>query len=177
MNGSQKSFVLSQTMQNRINMKVINEDLLNQTTSLAKTNPRRRMNYNFHEKPETPINRLLNAMEPDTYVRPHRHLHPAKEEIFLILRGKALLLLFDAEGNITETLLLNPLEGSYGAELMAGVWHGLLVLESGTVLYEIKNGPFTPLATEDMAPWSPAAEETEEVQSYMKQLKQQLSLP
>ena len=104
---------------------------------------------------DDPINRLLNAMEPGTYLRPHRHLNPAKDEIFLLLRGKVAVFLFDEEGNITEKTILNPKEGAYGAEIKAGTWHGLLVLESGSVIYEIKQGPFAPLAPENLALGAP----------------------
>ena len=69
-------------------MKIINEQLLDETQAKALQSPRLRMNYNFHERLDDPINRLLNAMEPGTYLRPHRHLNPAKDEIFLLLRGK-----------------------------------------------------------------------------------------
>jgi len=153
-------------------MKIIDKELLDKTTARAKESPRLRINYNFHEELDDPINRLLNAMEPATYVRPHRHLYPAKEEIFFLLRGKAVLFIFDDKGNITDTLSLDPLNGSYGAELTAGTWHSLLVLESGTVLYEIKPGPFTPLQPEDLAPWSPAAEDTAAVEKYMQYLQE-----
>ena len=64
-------------------MKIINEALLDETTGRAKQSPRLRMNYNFHERLDDPVNRLLNALEPGTYLRPHRHLNPAKDEIFL----------------------------------------------------------------------------------------------
>ena len=123
---------------------------------------------------DDPINRLLNAMEPGTYLRPHRHLNPAKDEIFLLLRGKVAVFLFDEEGNITEKTILNPKEGAYGAEIKAGTWHGLLVLESGSVIYEIKQGPFAPLAPENLAPWSPEAEDTEGVKKYLEWLESQI---
>ena len=69
-------------------MKIINEALLDETTGRAKQSPRLRMNYNFHEHLDDPVNRLLNALEPGTYLRPHRHLNPKKDEIFLLLRGR-----------------------------------------------------------------------------------------
>ena len=149
-------------------MKIINEQLLDETQAKALQSPRLRMNYNFHEK------LLLNAMEPGTYLRPHRHLNPAKDEIFLLLRGKVAVFLFDEEGNITEKTILNPKEGAYGAEIKAGIWHGLLVLESGSVIYEIKQGPFAPLAPENLAPWSPEAEDTEGVKKYLEWLESQI---
>lgn len=151
-------------------MKRIDKRLLDETTERAKQSPRLRMNYNFHEKLDDPVNRLLNAMEPGTYIRPHRHLNPNKDEIFLLLRGKAMLFLFDEEGNITEKLLLDPKAGSYGAEIQPGIWHCLLVLESGTVIYEVKPGPFAPLHPENMAPWSPEPDNRETVNEYMNYL-------
>ncbi len=152
-------------------MKIIDNRLLDETTVRAKESPRLRMNYNFHEQPDDPVNRLLNALEPGTYLRPHRHLHPDKTEIFLLLRGRMALFTFDSEGQVTKTLILDPSEGVYGAEVEPGIWHGLLVLESGTVLYEVKEGPYSPLLPENFAPWSPAPEETEQVKAYMEQLK------
>lgn len=153
-------------------MKIINTQLLDETTAKAKQSPRLRMNYNFHEELDDPVNRLLNAMEPGTYLRPHRHLNPSKDEFFLLLRGRVAVFLFDENGHITEKLILDPHSGIYGAEIKAGVWHGLLVLESGSVIYEVKQGPFAPLSPENMAPWSPAAEDTEAVRNYMKWLEE-----
>lgn len=152
-------------------MKVIDKRLLDETSEKAKASPRFRINYNFHEQLDDPINRLLNAMEPETYIRPHRHLNPPKEEIFFILRGKVMLFVFDDKGNITDKLLMGPEEGVYGAELPAGTWHSLLVLETNTVLYEVKPGPFVPLSEEDMAAWSPEQDETEKIGEYMKYLR------
>lgn len=154
-------------------MKIISKQLLDETTERAKHSPRLRMNYNFHEELDDPINRLINAMEPGTYLRPHRHLNPDKDETFLLLRGKVAIFLFDNEGNITEKLILDPLAGVYGADIKAGTWHGLLVLETGSVIYEVKQGPFAPLSAENLAPWSPDANNTEEVQAYMEWLTQQ----
>lgn len=156
-------------------MKLINNELLDKTTAQAKRSPRLRMNYNFHEDLNDPVNRLLNAMEPDTYLRPHRHINPDKNEVFLLLRGKVAVFIFDDRGRITKTIILDPLNGNYGGEIPPGIWHGLLVLESGSVIYEIKEGPFSPLTPENLAPWSPASEDTEAVKTYMQSLKDHLT--
>ena len=152
-------------------MKLIDKKLLDETTAQAKQSPRLRMNYNFHELLEDPINRLINAMEPGTYLRPHRHKNPDKNEVFIMLRGKAALLLFDDDGNITEQFILDPEAGVYGGEIPCDVWHTLIVLEPGSVVYEVKQGPFAPLSPENMAPWSPAVEDTENVKIFMNKLK------
>lgn len=88
-------------------MKLITETLLNTVSGQAKENPRLRMNYNFHESMDAPIHRMLNALEPDTYLPPHRHKNPDKEEIYLVLRGSLLAILFDEEGNVTIAVRLN----------------------------------------------------------------------
>jgi cupin fold WbuC family metalloprotein len=152
-------------------MKIINKQLLDETTARAKVSPRLRMNYNFHQELDDPVNRILNALEPDTYLRPHRHCNPDKQEIFLLLRGKVVIFLFDDEGLITNFIPMDPFKGCYGGEIPPGVWHGLLVLESGTVIYEIKEGPFTPLSPANMAPWSPSAEDTNAVSEYLVKLR------
>ena len=155
-------------------MKLINQQLLDETTARAKLSLRLRMNYNFHTELDDPVNRLLNALEPDTYLRPHRHCNPDKSEIFILLRGKMVVFLFDDNGHITDTFPMNPLKGCYGGEIPPRIWHGLLVLESGTVVYEIKEGPFAPLTPENMAPWSPPAEDTKAVTNYIKKLREYL---
>lgn len=152
-------------------MKIISKDLLDETTAKAKINPRLRINYNFHENLNDPLNRLINAMEPGTYLRPHRHCNPDKDESFLLLRGKVAFFIFDNDGNIKEKTILSPKDGVFGADIKAGVWHGMLILESGSVVYEAKEGPYAPLCDENMAPWSPSAEDTEGIRTYLKQLE------
>lgn len=149
-------------------MKLINETLLDEVTAQARKSPRLRMNYNFHETMEAPIHRMLNALEPGTYLVPHRH--PDKEEVYLVLRGSLLAFLFDEEGKVTVKETLSPAAGNYGIEIPAGAWHGIVVLEPGTVIYEIKQGPFVPLTSENIAPWAPDATDRESVDAYMKEM-------
>ncbi|MDR3252194.1 MAG: WbuC family cupin fold metalloprotein, partial [Tannerella sp.] len=139
------------------------------------SSPRLRMNHNFHDRLDDPLNRLINAIEPDSYLRPHRHINAGKTEIFLLLRGKAALFLFDDEGNITEQVVLDPLSGVYGGEIEPEVWHTLIILETGSVVYEVKTGPFTPLAPDEFASWSPAVEDVPAAQEYMNKLKSKIA--
>lgn len=157
-------------------MQIINDQLLDATREKALRSPRLRMNHNFHEKLDDPVNRLINAMEPGSYLRPHRHLTPQKDETFLLLRGKVALFLFDDNGTITEKLLMDPKAGVYGADIQAGIWHTLLVLEPGSVVFESKQGPFAPLAPEDFAPWSPEADDAEGIRKYLEYLAEQIDL-
>ncbi len=147
-------------------MQFINEELLNTTTQKAQNSERKRMNYNFHPSMESDIHRLLNALEPDTYIRPHRHKGAQKEETLLVLKGKLIFFSFDDSGKVTEALLMGPETDCHGVELNASDWHALISLESGTVIYEVKKGPFTPLGPEDVADWSPDGSNNEEANRY-----------
>lgn len=151
-------------------MKIIDNTLLDTIYQQAAENPRRRMNYNFHESLDDPINRLLNALMPDTYLPPHRHTNPSKEEIFFVLRGSVLLLHFDDQGNVIFSKEVNPKKGVYGMEYNGGIWHSLIVLEPNTVVYEVKEGPYVPLPPENIASWAPAAGDKEKAREYNEQL-------
>lgn len=149
-------------------MKLITEELLDTVTSQAKESPRLRMNYNLHASMDAPIHRLLNALEPETYLPPHRHAD--KEETYLVLRGSLMAFFYDDAGNVTEKVRLNPLEGKYGLEIPPKTWHSIVVLESGTVIFEIKKGPYQPLPPEDLAPWAPQASDEEGAKAFMKRM-------
>lgn len=151
-------------------MKLITEELLNSVTQQAQSSERLRMNYNFHESMDAPLHRMLNALEPNTYLPPHRHSNPDKEEVYLVLRGSLYAFMFDNEGNVIDKILLDPSKGKYGIEIPAGVWHSIVVLEPGTVIYEVKLGPFVALAPENLAPWAPSPSDAAACQSYIKQL-------
>lgn len=123
-------------------MKVINQNLLDTVSSEAKSSPRLRMNYNFHQSLEDKCHRFLNAVEPGTVVPIHKH--PTKDESFVLLRGKVLVTTHNDDGSIKESVVLNPDEGVYGVDIPKGIWHKIESLESGSVFFECKEGPFAP---------------------------------
>lgn len=121
----------------------------------AEESPRGRKNYNYHQSYEEVINRMLNAMQTDTYVQPHKHQEPDKHEVFLILSGKAAVIEFDDQGTITDYIILEAGTGNYGVEIAPRVWHTIIPLADGTVVYEIKEGPYSPLNDKNFAGWAP----------------------
>lgn len=151
-------------------MKNINIELLDRVSEEANKNPRKRMNHNFHENGEELLQRMLNALEPGTYLPPHRHTE--KVEIFLLLRGKIQVLIFDDAGEVVEIKELDPNSGEFGVEIPVGIWHTIFVEESGSVIYEIKEGPYVPGVGVEFAPWAPKPENIKEVENYMISLKE-----
>lgn len=123
-------------------MTIINKDLLDEVTRRAQNSPRLRMNYNFHQSLDEKCHRMLNAVEPGTEVPIHRH--PTKDESFVILRGKVRSTTYNDDGSIIESVVLCQEDGVYGVDIPKGVWHKLESLESGSVIFECKEGPFVP---------------------------------
>ena len=148
-------------------MKLIDRKLLNDTTAKATASPRKRMNHNFHEDYADPINRMLNAMEPGTYIQPHKHEDPDKREVFMILSGTLAIILFDHKGNVSGHYILNHEKGVYALEIEPSVWHMVISLEPGTVMYEIKDGPYAPMTDKNFAPWAPK-EGSSDCSSYLQ---------
>src|SRR3569623_1017725 len=133
-------------------LKLITPQTLDQKAAQAQASPRRRANHNLHEQLPDPIQRLAIAMEPDTYVRPHRHPHTW--ELLYPLRGRFVVLHFDERGVVTDRTLLGT--DSAVVETPAGVWHAVLSLDVGGVIFEVKHGPYMPIAPQDYMAWSPA---------------------
>ena len=152
-------------------MKIIDRTLLDETSLRARSSVRGRMNHNFHHHLEDPFHRLLNALEPGTFLPAHRHRD--KDEGIVLLRGRVASFIFDEEGSIIQQTVVGPREKVYGFDIPAGQWHGLLVRESGTVVFEVKKGPFTPLTEEDIAPWTPRTDDKEGITRYLNRLAEE----
>ena len=127
---------------------LIDEKLLNKVSEQAMASPRLRMNYNLHETLDDKVQRMFNAMEPGTIVPIQRHRDTA--ETMIVVRGQLKLTIYDDEKNILEQCVLNPLDGKYGYHIPKGVWHGVEVMAPNTVMFEVKEGPYAPLAIEDI---------------------------
>ena len=136
-------------------MKLIDTALLRELSARAASSPRRRANFNLHHDLEDPVQRFLNAVEPGSYVCPHRHHMPPRHELFAAIEGRAAVLLFAPDGEVTERTEVTTGGGIRVAEIPAGAWHTLVALQPGTVLLEIKQGPYTPHTEESLASWAP----------------------
>lgn len=129
-------------------MILINKEKLDEVSLAAKSSERLRMNYNYHDSLDAPVQRMLNALELGTELAIHRHMHTA--ETYLLLRGKIVVIYYNDAKEETERVVLDPLAGSYGVHIPAGQWHTLEVLEPNSVIFEVKEGPYTPLGECDI---------------------------
>ena len=102
-----------------------------------------------------PCHRLAVGLQPDTYIPPHRHLSADKAETLLVLQGRLGLLLFGEQGELQQTRLLEAGGECVGVDLAPGQFHALVVLETDSILFECKAGPYRPLVEAEQAAWAP----------------------
>jgi cupin fold WbuC family metalloprotein len=140
-------------------MKIFDAHYFDDLTALANVNPRLRQHRNIHRSYQDTCQRLFNAIQPGSYIRPHRHAAEPRDELLIAIRGSMALVTFDDGGAVTEILRLAPI--NYGSDLAAAAevasttWHTVIALEPGCVLLEVKAGPFDPNQPKDLAPWAP----------------------
>ena len=161
---------MNQRLIHQINAAAI-DDLLQQ----ARTSPRLRAIRRLHDDDWEHAHRMLNALVPGTYVRPHRHPDEHQGEGFILLRGRLALLIFNDAGAVDNnlSLVLSQNDGCLGMDLPPGVWHSLVALEE-TVIYEVKGQPaggYVQANDKDFAPWSPE-EGSPQAADYLRRLIQ-----
>ena len=157
-------------------MKIITTAILESLSMDARCSARLRKNLNLHEDYADPCQRLFNAMEPGTYIRPHRHSDPPKPECFMAIRGRMALIVFQDDGSVDQVVAFGDGLDVAAIEVPPSTWHSLISLEAGSVFFETKPGPYVPLSDKDFAPWAPE-EGTGEVESYLAGLVALVQMP
>jgi cupin fold WbuC family metalloprotein len=138
-----------------VGVQLITTELFGDLASKASASPRRRMNHNFHTDPGDNPHRMLNVLLRGTYVRPHRHVTPAKTEAFLPLTGRVGVVCFDDDGAVSEQYALDAAGPVRGIDLAPCIWHTVVALSDVSVCYEVKPGPWEPASDKDFAGWAP----------------------
>lgn len=127
---------------------LITQSLLDTLSAQAKASPRLRQNYDLRNSEKDSSQRMLNALEPGTVMPIHRHRQSS--ETVVIVRGSLIERFYDESGNVTEEVIMRPGGENPVVQVEEGRWHNLECLESGTVLFESKDGAWEPLAEEDI---------------------------
>lgn len=127
---------------------VVDKKILDELTVKAQESPRLRMTMDLRNTTKDQSQRMLNALEPGTVMLIHRHL--ASSETVIILRGRIRWLFYDEQGRITESTELWSDGEVRMLNVEKGRWHSLECLESGSVLFEAKDGPYHPLEEDEI---------------------------
>ena len=127
-------------------MMVITKDVLDELSAKAKASERLRANLDLRNSSEDLSQRMLNALEPGTVMPIHRH--KGSSETCVCVRGHFEEYFYDENGVLTEIIDMVP-EGVV-LNIEKGQWHSLRCLESGTILLEMKDGAYAPLAPDEI---------------------------
>ena len=128
---------------------VINQSLLNQLTEQAKASPRLRMNFDLRNSEDDGSQRMLNAIEPGSPERIHRHQHTS--ETVVCIRGRVVEEFYDELERIcTDSIVLTPNGPNVAINIPAGQWHSIRAVESGSVVLAVKDGKYEPFSEADI---------------------------
>lgn len=125
----------------------------------SRKSPRLRVMQPIHRTNAGRVQRLINFMQPGSYVRPHRHTRPHAIETVIVIHGAIALFLFDDDGAVQNGACLSAGHPGCLADLEPNVWHTLLPLDNDTALVEIKAGPYDAPTDKEFAPWAPAEDD------------------
>ena len=126
----------------------ITQTILDELTAKAKESPRLRMNLDLRDSAEDTSQRMLNAIEPGSPLPIHRHRKSS--ETVVCLRGHLREIFYNEKGEVTEIIDLVPGSDCVALNIPIGQWHTVEVLESGTVIMEVKDGAYEPTGPEDI---------------------------
>jgi hypothetical protein len=113
---------------------LIDRGLVRGAVEYSRQSPRRRVIQPFHKQNSETLHRMLNAVQPDSYV----------------------FFTFDDDGSVTDSVLLSHDGDAFGVDLVPGIYHTFVALEPDTVIYEVKDGPYVASNDKSFAPWAPA---------------------
>ncbi len=154
-------------------MKEINISLIKKIAKQARKSSRRRQNFNFH-KYKDKVQRIINVMEPDTYIRPHKHEKPDKVEVFVALRGKGVAVTFKANGQVKNQMVISEKGPVFGVEIPPKTWHVLIPLTKDAAFFEVIEGPYNERTHKKFAPWAPRDDIAGK--KYFKEIKKKLKI-
>jgi len=136
----------------------ITKELVAAKAAHARESDRQRDIHIFHADESDTLQRMLNALQPGTYVQPHRHITPPKAEAIVLLQGAIGFVPFLDDGSIDRDnwLLVDESVGCIGIDYRAGIWHTFFAIAEDTVLFEVKPGPYDAATDKEFASWAPA---------------------
>lgn len=133
----------------------LDDSLLKQGCRAAAESPRQRIIYPIQRTQNAAVQRLLNFLQPETYIRPHQHPEAYASETIQILQGVLGYQVFDDAGGVLQRFLLRPGAAGSVVDIEPGVWHNFVIFEPDTIIIEFKKGPYDARTDKRFAEWAP----------------------
>jgi len=135
---------------------VIDAKLIKAKAAHAAESKRKREIHILHTGDEDTLQRMLNSVQPGSYIAPHRHTATPKAESFIVLQGSIAFVIFDdGPKHDEQAWLIDPKKGISGIDCREGLWHCFFALEPDTVIFEVKPGPFDCATDKEFATFAP----------------------
>lgn len=150
---------------------LIDDTLVGNAVEASRNNPRGRIIQPLHKRPASVLQRMINAIQPGSYIQPHQHANPPKVESLIVVRGAFRILFFDSEGTLTAFYDLAAQSPLFGIDIEPGIWHTLFATMPDSVIFEVKPGPWISAKDKDFASWAPR-EGSSDAAGYMEALIQ-----
>ena len=154
---------------------LIDEGLMSEAVAMSRRSPRGRIILPLHNSDQATLHRMLNAIQPGSYVQPHRHSNPPKAESIVVLQGGIHFIIFDDRGKIVRNFALAAGSARFGVDLDSDIYHTFFATSADTVLFEVKPGPYLPASDKDFAAWAPE-ENSDSASSYLENLYRLLQI-
>lgn len=147
----------------------LSDEMIEEGLAASRESERKRMILPIHRKQDSEVQRLVNFLQPETYIRPHKHPLDHATESIILLKGSIRFFTFDDEGNVLTDQVVTSIPIPGVLDIEPNVWHSFLVLEEDTILFECKKGPYDAKTDKEFAKWSPS-EGHQTVEQWMKKL-------
>lgn len=143
--------------------------IVDKALAASRSSNRLRMIYPVQRSQEAEVQRLINFLQPGTYIRPHKHPMPHASESIVLLQGSIRFFTFDESGEILTDNALSSKTIPDVIDIEPGTWHSFLVLEPDTMIFECKKGPYNAETDKEFASWAPE-EGDDNAAEFMKNL-------
>lgn len=147
----------------------LSEEMIKHGLKASRESGRKRMILPIHRKQEAEVQRMINFLQPGTYIRPHKHPLSHASESLVLIHGSIRFYTFDQDGTVLSIndVHSKPFPGIVDIE--PRVWHSFIVMKENTILFECKKGPYNAETDKTFAEWSPE-EGSKYVQDWMDSL-------
>ena len=151
----------------------VDEEQIERGIAASRGSSRRRIILPLHRRQEAPVQRMVNFLQPDTYIRPHLHPREDATESITMMQGRIGFLVFDEKGGVEQMIPLGGEGEPKVIDLEPRVCHSFVVLEDDTVIFESKRGPYDTERDKTFADWSPE-EGSDEAMAWIREMKKRV---
>jgi cupin fold WbuC family metalloprotein len=151
----------------------VDESLLERGIQASRSSDRLRKIFPIHRRQDAPVQRMLNFLQPGTYIQPHMHPRSGAIESMYVMQGRIDFIVYSDDGSIQEVQAVGEGSDSHLIDIKERIWHSFLVRVPDTILFEVKIGPYDPQLDKTFASWAPAEGDTG-VTGFVRELEQRL---